>query len=141
MPRWGNSPERIPLTAVAEDYGHIVHGVFLDPERYNGRLVQAVSDIKSFEEIAQTFTRVTGKKARVKYMDSAEDFPTYGQAALEDVRDMFRFLQMAQGRYFDGNETEKETARALKAEALTILSATEDPALTNLEKYFKLCFC
>ena len=114
VPRFGNNPERVPLTAVADDYGHIVHGVFLDPAKCNRKLVQAVSDIKSFEGIAQAFAKVTGEQARVKFMESADVFPTmHGQMVLEDVKDMFRYLQhpKVQGRYFNAAETEAETAR------------------------------
>jgi NmrA-like family len=140
MPKWGNDPERIPLTAVADDYGHIVHGVLLDPAKYNGKLVQAVSDIKSYDGIAQTFEKVTGKKSRVKYLESAEAFQTYGQPPLEDVREMFRFLQRVQGRYFDGQETEEETARGLKADAFMAMGVPEDYTLTTLEEFFKKHF-
>jgi NmrA-like family len=137
VPRWGNDPERIGLTAVTDDYGHIAHGVFLSPAKYNNKLVQAVSDIKSFEEIAATFEKVTGKKSRVTYIGSAEEFQTYGQKVLEDVREMFRFLQRTQGRYFDGEETEMETARGLKADAFMAMGVPEDYTLTSLEEFFK----
>ena len=136
VPRWGGDPERVPFTAVADDYGHIVHGVLLDPAKYNGKLVQAVSEINSFERIAQTFERVAGKKSRVKYLESAEAFPTYGQPALENVREMFRFLQRVQGRYFDGQETEEETARRLKADAFMAIGVSEDYTMMTAEKFF-----
>ncbi len=71
IPRWGNTPERVGLTALSDNYGHIVYGVLLDPAKYSGKLVQAVRDIKSIEDIPATFEKVTGKKARVRYM---EDF-------------------------------------------------------------------
>lgn len=140
IPRWGNIPERIPLTAVAEDYGDIVHGVLLDPAAYDGRLVQATSDVSSYEEIVSTFTKVTGKKARVKFMESAEDFPTHGVGMLEDVRNMFRFLQRAGERYFDGKETEMQTAKGLKAEALKAMDGGKAGALISLEDYFRKHF-
>lgn len=139
-PHWGNTPERVPFTAVSEDYGDIVHGVLLEPGQYNRKLVQAVSDIKSLDEITETFTRVTGKKARVKIIASPEDLPTYGLRVMEDVRDMFRFLQRAEGRYFNGDETEDHTSRRLKADALKAMGESGDYSLTSVEKYFKKYF-
>ncbi len=140
VPRWGNDPERVGLTAVAQDYGDIVHGVLLDPAKYNGKLVQANSDIKSFEEIAATFERVSGKKTRVKYLQSAEELQTYGQTVLEDVREMFRFLQRAQGRYYNGEETEGETAKTLKAAAAEAMGGSEGSSLMSLEDFFRKHF-
>jgi hypothetical protein len=141
VPRWGNEgPERVGVTAVADDYGHIVHGAFLNAEKYNRKLVQGISDIKSFTDITSTFEKVTGKKSRVKYLDSAEDFQTYGVKVLEDVREMFRFLQRAKGRYFDGEETEMETARGLKADAFMAMGVPEDYTLTSLEEFFQKYF-
>ena len=140
VPRWGNTPERVPFTAVSEDYGDIVHGALLEPAQYNRKNVQAVSDIKSFEEIAETFTKVTGKKARVKFLESPEELPTYGERVMEDVRDMFRFLQRVEGRYFNGEETEDKTSGRLKADAFMAIGAPEDYTLTSVENYFKKYF-
>lgn len=140
VPRWGSTPEQVPLTAVSEDYGDIVHGVLLEPAQYNHKLVQAVSDIKSFEGITETFTRVTGKKARVKIIESPDEFPTYGLRVMEDVRDMFRFLQRAEGRYFNGEETEDKTSARLKADALKAIGVSEDYTLMSVEKYFQKYF-
>lgn len=114
--------------------------MLLDPAKHNHKLVQVISEIRSFEEIVQTFEELTGKKARVRYLGSAEEFPTYGQRVLEDVRDMFRFLQRADGKYFNGEETEMETARRLKADAFMAMGVSEDYALTSLEEFFRKWF-
>lgn len=53
-PRWGGK-EDVPFIAVEKDYGDIVHGIFLEPEKWNGKLVQAVSDIRSFDGFTQAF--------------------------------------------------------------------------------------
>jgi hypothetical protein len=140
IPRWGNNPERVPFTAVADDYGHIVHGILLDPAKYNGTLVQAVSDIKSFQEVVDAFVKVTGKKARLQYLPSAESFETFNSKGLEDVRDMFRFLQIVSGRYYDGAETELETAKQLKASAFEAMGLADGHALTSIDDIFKKNF-
>ena len=56
MPHWGG-PERVPWISVADDYGDMVHGVFLNPEKWNGRALQGVSDIASFEALVGEFER------------------------------------------------------------------------------------
>lgn len=55
-PRWGGN-EDTPYIAIGEDYGDLVHGVLLDPAKYNGQLVQGFSQsikpgdaLKNFEE-------------------------------------------------------------------------------------------
>lgn len=53
-PKWGGK-EDVPFVAVGNDYGDIVHGILLEPERWNGKLVQAVSDVRSFDEMTQAF--------------------------------------------------------------------------------------
>lgn len=75
-------------------------------------------------------------------MEKAEEFPTYGQTVLEDVRDMFKFLQHqgVKGRYFDGVETEAETARGLKADAAMAMGGSGDYGLMGLEEFFQKHF-
>ena len=55
-PLWGGK-EDVPFIAIADDYGDIVHGVLLEPERWNGKLVQGVSDIASLEHVVRAFER------------------------------------------------------------------------------------
>jgi hypothetical protein len=54
MPRWGGK-EDVPFISIGDDYGDIVHGIFLEPEKWNGKLVQGVSDIKSLDEVVAAF--------------------------------------------------------------------------------------
>lgn len=53
-PRWGGK-EDVPFVSITEDYGDIVHGLFLDPARWNGTVVHGCSDILSFDELAAVF--------------------------------------------------------------------------------------
>lgn len=53
-PKWGGK-EDVPFISISDDYGDIVHGIFLEPERWNGKLVQAVSDIRSWEQSISAF--------------------------------------------------------------------------------------
>lgn len=54
-PRMGNEPESVPWLAAADDYGDLVHGVLLDPEEYNGRFIDGVSESMGFAELTSTF--------------------------------------------------------------------------------------
>lgn len=56
IPIWGGY-EDTPWISVTDDLGDIVHGIFLNPDRWNGRLVQANGDIASFGDIIAKFTK------------------------------------------------------------------------------------
>lgn len=56
-PYMGNDPESTPWLAVADDYGDIVHGVLMDPQRWDGECIDAVSESMSFEQMTATFER------------------------------------------------------------------------------------
>lgn len=45
----------MPFIAVADNYGDIVNGILLAPEKWNGKLIQGVSYIKSFDQVTQSF--------------------------------------------------------------------------------------
>jgi hypothetical protein len=55
-PTWGGK-EDVPFIAMGDDFGDIVHGVFLEPEKWNGKLVQGVSDIESLEDVIRAFEK------------------------------------------------------------------------------------
>jgi hypothetical protein len=56
VPKWGGK-EEVPFTSIGDDFGDIVHGVFLEPEKWTGQVVQGVSDIKSFSEVVAAFEK------------------------------------------------------------------------------------
>lgn len=56
VPRWGGSGE-IPFISIGDDYGDLVHGIFLDPEKYNGRLVQGISASETPEKLVSEFEK------------------------------------------------------------------------------------
>lgn len=49
----------MPLISIADDFGDIVHGLFLDPEQNNGKVVQAFSDMVKFDDIVKQFSEGT----------------------------------------------------------------------------------
>lgn len=56
-PPMGNDPESVPWLAAADDYGDIVHGVLLDPPKWNGKRVDAVSESLGFAGLAAAFQK------------------------------------------------------------------------------------
>jgi hypothetical protein len=54
VPRWGGN-EEIPFISIGDDYGDLVHGIFLDPKKYNGRLVQGISASETAEKLVSEF--------------------------------------------------------------------------------------
>lgn len=56
-PRMGNDPESVPWLAAADDYGDLVHGVLLDPEEYNGRFIDGVSESMGFAQLTSAFQK------------------------------------------------------------------------------------
>lgn len=55
-PRWGGTEEQ-PMISIVADYGDLVHGVLLDPAKYNGRFVQGISESRSAEAAAEDFAQ------------------------------------------------------------------------------------
>ena len=55
-PKWGGK-EDVPFIAMGDDFGDIVHGALLEPEKWNGKLIQGVSDIQSLEDVTKTFEK------------------------------------------------------------------------------------
>ncbi|KAJ5715318.1 Cytochrome P450 [Penicillium malachiteum] len=110
--------ENVPWICIEEDFGDLVHGIFLNPLRWNRRTVQAVGDIKSWAGVVNTFSQVTKEPARfIGYEDPAA-FPAFDKPELKESRDVFAFYQMRDGEIFGCGITESQTAAALKKEAV-----------------------
>lgn len=54
-PFWGGE-EQVPWINMSDDFGDLVHGIFLDPTRWNHRPVQAAGDPMSFGEMTRIFS-------------------------------------------------------------------------------------
>ncbi|KAL9125174.1 MAG: hypothetical protein Q9217_005584 [Psora testacea] len=54
-PQWGGR-EDVPWIAIAQDFGDLVHGIFLNPEKWAGQNIQALSEIASFDKTAADFS-------------------------------------------------------------------------------------
>ncbi|KAL1605114.1 hypothetical protein SLS60_004657 [Paraconiothyrium brasiliense] len=96
-PKWGGK-EDVPFISIKDDYGDIPW---------------PVSDIKSFDQMAQAFENAAGKKARFEEIPNWRDLEVYGIRGLETIKYMWGICQESGGRYF-GDETEAITAAELK---------------------------
>ncbi|KAJ5109959.1 hscarg dehydrogenase [Penicillium argentinense] len=98
LPKWGND-SGAPFIAIVDDFGDLVHGILLDPKRWNGKTIQAVSDIQSLPQFVQTFSESTGKKARYVPLPS---WQSLGESIpeMEDGRLLFAYGEATNGRYF-----------------------------------------
>lgn len=56
IPRMGGNNE-IPFIGIEADYGDLVHGVLLQPEAYNGQLIQAASEMATPDKLVEEFQK------------------------------------------------------------------------------------
>ncbi|KAH6873926.1 hypothetical protein B0T10DRAFT_567658 [Thelonectria olida] len=134
VPRWGGN-EEVPFISIIDDYGDLVHGVFLAPEKYNGRLVQGISVGARLNQLTSSFEKVTGQKARFVPMENWRDMETFGVGAFETVKRMFGFCQHSGGLYY-GEPNDVVTAGQLKAKAAEAKGQLGDDAkLMSLERF------
>ncbi|KAF2112779.1 hypothetical protein BDV96DRAFT_614183 [Lophiotrema nucula] len=140
LPRWGGKDEKVPWISMTEDFGDIVHGALLDPERWNGKLIQGVSDPRSSEEVTATFQKVTRKKARYEHIERWQDFDVKNIRALETVKMNFALVQETGGLYY-GEKTDTAIPAELKKKAAMASGKTgEETVLYTLEKMFEKDF-
>ncbi|PFH58066.1 hypothetical protein XA68_14219 [Ophiocordyceps unilateralis] len=126
VPNWGGSNE-VPFVSIGDDYGDIVHGIFLDPERYDGRVIHGASFMIPFDQLVAAFEAATGKKARFEpLLPNWEAFDTKGIPELNDVKLMFAFTQTTDGLYFGPEPSETDTAVELKKATSKALSRPEE---------------
>ncbi|KAH7149201.1 hypothetical protein B0J13DRAFT_300025 [Dactylonectria estremocensis] len=139
VPRWGGN-EEIPFISIIEDFGDLVHGVFLAPEKYNGRLVQGISDSRTADHLVSSFQKATRQKARFVPIEDWKTMETYGVSAFETVKYMFGFCQHSGGLYY-GVPNDVVTAGELKARAAGAKGMSgNDSKLTTLESFISKYF-
>ncbi|KAJ6012514.1 hypothetical protein N7522_002869 [Penicillium canescens] len=136
-PKWGGK-EDVPFMSVSDDLGDIVHGMFLDPWRWNGEVVYGCSDICSFDDLVLSFEKVTGRKSRFQPLGSWQEFDTHGVPSLEEAKNMFGMTQESGGLYFGPKPSEKQTSLELKQKtALTLGLPKEEQELMTVESWFR----
>lgn len=53
--RYPSCGPNLPLVAIENDFGDWVHGILLEPEAWNGKVVQGSSAIMSYQEMVERF--------------------------------------------------------------------------------------
>ncbi|KAF4341359.1 hypothetical protein FBEOM_4708 [Fusarium beomiforme] len=138
VPRWGGN-EEIPFISIEDDYGDLVHGIFLEPKKFNRHLVQGISVSETADKLVSEFENVTGKKARFVPIEDWKTMETYGDQSFETVKYMFGFCQYSGGLYY-GVPNDLGRAAELKAKAAEAKGQSGDTKLMTLagfwEKYF-----
>ncbi|GAQ03953.1 nmrA-like family domain-containing protein 1 [Aspergillus lentulus] len=134
MPEIGESGE-VPWVDITHDFGDIVQGIFLDPERWDGAYVQAISEVQSLKGMAEAFEKATGKKTRyAPVLPSWEAFETYGVPELEILKRFIGFMQLTGGYCFQ-EKSDVTNAAELKRETSRALNSPES-ILTSLVRFF-----
>ena len=54
LPYYGGNGE-VPFVDISHDFGDVVHGMLLDPERWNGRIIHAISEMVTQQDVCQIF--------------------------------------------------------------------------------------
>lgn len=60
VPLWGGE-EEVPFISVKDDFGDLVHGVFLNPVRWNRAVIQCNGELMSWADMVQAY--VAGKNS------------------------------------------------------------------------------
>ncbi|KAK2774091.1 hypothetical protein FQN53_003762 [Emmonsiellopsis sp. PD_33] len=137
VPLWGGK-EDVPWLSITDDFGDIIQGLFLEPEKWNGSVIHGLSDIHSFDELVGEFQEVTGLKSRfVPLLPSWEAFDTHGIHELQDVKLMFGFTQITGGRYFGKPTNGKSAAELKEAGARARGKGGDDLRLITVNQWFK----
>ncbi|KAJ5382511.1 hypothetical protein N7517_000422 [Penicillium concentricum] len=137
-PLWGGN-EDVPWISIGDDFGDMVHGIFLDPIRWNHRPVQAVADPMSFGEMTRIFSLVTGQKTRYIPCDLSEVVfgVKYDNLKNQDPAALFRYAQLRHGEYYGNGPTENRTASQLKKAAFKAKGGKGRETLLTLQEYLE----
>ncbi|KAH7180457.1 hypothetical protein DER46DRAFT_668611 [Fusarium sp. MPI-SDFR-AT-0072] len=137
FPRWGGN-EEMPFISIEHDFGDIINGVFQEPEKYHGQLIQGISESAPASRMAEAFETATGRRCRFIPDDDWESFDTHGQRALEGVKYTFGFCQYSGGLYY-GEPNDLAMARMLKRVAKKVQGESGGELIT-LKRFFSLHF-
>lgn len=149
-PLGGN--EEVPWICVDEDFGDLVHGIFLNPARWNKRTVQAVGDILSYGNLTTVFAdgkpkrnlfggrtnRNTATKQKARYIpyNNLADMPA-DRPYLQESRQVFAFYQTRDGELFGNGITENTTAGTLKRAAFQAKGQKGREVLMSAREWFE----
>nr|E1ACP6.1 RecName: Full=NmrA-like family domain-containing oxidoreductase notA; AltName: Full=Notoamide biosynthesis cluster protein A [Aspergillus sp. MF297-2]ADM34134.1 NmrA family protein [Aspergillus sp. MF297-2] len=139
LPRWGTHTDMpIPWISLEDDFGDIVHGIFLEPENYNRRVVPTVSDVCTYPEVMDAVHALaTGQKAQyIPVTDWEAHFGDshHGRESLT----IFKFGHFTNGKYFGHEPISTDISAYLKSKAAE--AQGKDPSdrkLITLSEWFE----
>ncbi|KAI2791381.1 NmrA-like family domain-containing oxidoreductase himF [Penicillium oxalicum] len=133
LPLWGGN-EEMPWISVKDDFGDLVHGVFLNPLRWNRRVIQCQAELMSAGDMTTTFSAVTGQKTRyAPCIDMADLKP----GMFEGIQKMFQYTQLREGEYYPNGPSEVQTAAHLKRVAARAKKGHARETLLTVREYFE----
>jgi hypothetical protein len=136
-----NNPERIPWTSVKDDYGDAVHGVFLDPQQWDGKIVWAISDITSFQNVVDSYNQYTGTKT-ARFVPEHQPLKAATPGKTKEVNGLRNYCHYMKGRYCNGQTTDDnllKVARNLKALASEARGRSErDAQLQTVDGFIRM---
>lgn len=110
---FGKRPEPTPFTSVKDDYGDIVHGVFLNPEKWNRQTVWAISDPMTFQQVAEVYNAVTGT-TDARYVVQADRVKASTPEKEKEVNGIRDYVEHVNGLYCAGKPIDLGPAKELK---------------------------
>ncbi|KAE8446457.1 hypothetical protein EG329_011920 [Mollisiaceae sp. DMI_Dod_QoI] len=122
------SPQtKMPLIDAADDSGKYIAAILAEPEKFEGKVLSASTDVRSFEEIVKTMSEVSGKT--IMYRQLPEEvfrgFMKRNEIQAENLTQMMLYSQDF-GYYGPGTKDKvAETAKLARGK------------LTTLEDYLK----
>ncbi|CAH0051504.1 unnamed protein product [Clonostachys solani] len=133
----GNTPESTPFTSVRDDYGDIVHGVFVDPEPWDKQTVWAVSQPLSFQGFADAYNRVAGT-TKARYLERTTPSEASTPEKTAEVNAIRTYAEFVKGNYCNGKPVDQAPARELKkAGAAARNSPQEQQNLQTVEGFIR----
>lgn len=113
---------RAPFVDPTSETGPVVLEIFSNPDRYTGKSLAVLGDIISPEEIVETFTKVTGKKAEYSSAYSQKEllnhFPEF--SSNDDlVREILGMAKYAVEYGYFSNERDLLWSRQINPDSLT----------------------
>ncbi|KOS36730.1 hypothetical protein ACN38_g12508 [Penicillium nordicum] len=121
----GNAPESTPFTSVRDDYGDIVHGVFLDPETWDKQTVWAVSQPLSFQGFADAYNRVSGT-TKARYLERTAPNEASTPEKTAEINAIRKYVDFVKGNYCNGQPVDQAPARELKKFGAAARNAPEE---------------
>jgi nucleoside-diphosphate-sugar epimerase len=112
-----NDPEQIPWTSVRDDYGDAVHAVLLDPPKYANRIIWAISEATSLQDVVDIYNRLTGTHV-ARFVPQTEPLKAATPGKTKEVNGLRNYCHYMQGKYCNGQVTDDyllEEMRTLKA--------------------------